>query len=126
MGEICDGLLAVQGKLKHVGLNSSSAKSTTGDGLRERDNDFFKDFYFLLLKHFEPLLSVSRIDKISFDKLFMFDSSTIRLFSIMMKGVGRNPKNQGKKKEGSKFICLFFKQKLLLQGKILRRRLLIP
>ena len=55
---------------------------------------------FLLLKYFEPLLSVSRIDKISFDKLFIFDSSTIRLFSQVVKGVGRNPKGEGKKKKG--------------------------
>ncbi len=83
-------------------INQSPAKSTAGDGLRERNNEFFKNFYFLLLKHFEPLLSVSRIDKISFDKLFIFDSSTIRLFSQVMKGVGRNPKGEGKKKDGLK------------------------
>jgi hypothetical protein len=98
MGEICDGMLAMQGKLNHLGFDKSPAKSTAGDGLRERDNEFFKEFYFLLLKHFEPLLSVSRIDKISFDKLFIFDSSTIRLFSQVMKGVGRNPKGEGKRK----------------------------
>jgi hypothetical protein len=106
MGEICDGMLAMQGKLNHLGLNTSPAKSTAGDGLRERNNDFFKDFYFLLLKHFEPLLSVSRIDKISFDKLFIFDSSTIRLFSQVMQGVGRNPKGEGKKKGGLKVHML--------------------
>lgn len=106
MGEICDGMLAMQGKLNHLGLNSSPAKSTAGDGLRERDNEFFKDFYFMLLKHFEPLLSVSRIDKISFDKLYIFDSTTIRLFSQIMKGVGRNPKGEGKKKGGLKVHML--------------------
>ena len=106
MGEICDGMLAMQGKLNHLGLNYSPAKSTAGDGLRERGNDFFKEFYFLLLKHFEPLLSVSRIDKISFDKLFIFDSSTIRLFSQVMQGVGRNPKGEGKKKGGLKVHML--------------------
>jgi hypothetical protein len=105
-GEICDGMLAMQGKLNHLGFNSSPAKSTVGDGLRDRDNDFFKEFYFLLLKHFEPLLSVSRIDKISFDKLFIFDSTTIRLFSQIMKGVGRNPKGEGKKKGGLKVHML--------------------
>ena len=67
MGEICDGMLAMQGKLNHLGLNYSPAKSTASVGLRERYNDFFKELYFLLLKHFEPLLSVSRIDKISFN-----------------------------------------------------------
>lgn len=106
MGEICDGMLAMQGKLNHLGLEKSPAKSTAGDGLRDRDNEFFKDFYFLLLKHFEPLLSVSRIDKISFEKLFIFDSSTIRLFSQVMKGVGRNPKGEGKKKGGLKVHML--------------------
>jgi cbb3-type cytochrome oxidase subunit 1 len=44
MGEICDGMLAMQGKLNHLGLSASPAKSTAGDGLRERDNDFFKEF----------------------------------------------------------------------------------
>lgn len=106
MGEVCDGMLAMQGKLNHLGLEKSPAKSTAGDGLRERDNEFFKDFCFLLLKYFEPLLSVSRIDKISFDKLFIFDSSTVRLFSQVMKGVGRNPKGEGKKKGGLKVHML--------------------
>lgn len=36
MGEICDGMLAMQGKLNYLGLEKSPAKSTAGDGLRER------------------------------------------------------------------------------------------
>jgi hypothetical protein len=102
MGEICDGMQALTGKLNHLGLDKSPAKSTAGDGLRDRDNDFFKDVYFMLLEHFKSILSVSRIDNVSFSKLFIFDSSTIRLFSDIMKGVGRNPKNEGKKKGGLK------------------------
>lgn len=97
MGEICDGMQALAGKLNHLGLASAPAKSTAGDGLRGRDNEFFKEVYFMLLKHFDSLLSVSRIDNVSFSKLFIFDSSTIRLFSDIMKGVGRNPKHEGKK-----------------------------
>lgn len=102
MGEICDGMRGLDGKLNHLGLDAAPAKSTAGDGLRERKEEFFKEVYFILLKHFEPLLSVSRIDNVSFSKLFIFDSSTIRLFSEVMKGVGRNPKNDGKKKGGLK------------------------
>ena len=102
MGEVCDGMMGLQGKLNHLGLQHAPARSTAGDGLRERDNEFFKEFYFLLLKFFQPLLSVSRIDKVSFEKLFIFDSTTIRLFSDIMKGVGRNPKNEEKKKGGLK------------------------
>jgi hypothetical protein len=102
MGEICDGMRALGGKLNYFGMEKSPAKSTAGDGLRDRDNAFFQDVYFMLLKYFKPLLSVSRIDNVSFSKLFIFDSSTISLFSNIMKGVGRNPKNEGKKKGGLK------------------------
>jgi hypothetical protein len=102
MGEICDGMQALAGKLNHFGMEKSPAKSTAGDGLRGREHEFFQAVYFMLLEHFKPLLSVSRIDNVSFSKLFIFDSSTIRLFSDIMKGVGRNPKNEGKKKGGLK------------------------
>jgi hypothetical protein len=102
MGEICDGMQGLAGKLNYLGMEKSPAKSTAGDGLRGRDNEFFKDVYFMLLEHFKSVLSVSRIDNVSFAKLFIFDSSTIRLFSDIMKGVGRNPKNEGKKKGGLK------------------------
>lgn len=102
MGEICDGMQGLAGKLNHLGLDKSPAKSTAGDALRNRNNEFFQEVYFMLLEHFKPLLSVSRIDNVSFAKLFIFDSSTIRLFSDIMKGVGRNPKNEGKKKGGLK------------------------
>lgn len=102
MGEICDGMRGLAGKLNHLGMERSPAKSTAGDGLRERDNEFFKEVYFMLLEYFKPLLSVSQIGNVSFAKLFIFDSSTISLFSDIMKGVGRNLKNEGKKKGGLK------------------------
>lgn len=106
MGEVCDGMRALGGKLNYLGLDSSPAKSTAGDGLRGRNNEFFKDVYFMLLKHFEPVLSVSRKEKISFEKFYAFDSTTISLFSDVMKGVGRNPKGDGKKKGGLKVHML--------------------
>ncbi|MCZ2100070.1 MAG: IS4 family transposase [Chitinophagales bacterium] len=102
MGEICDGMRGLGGKLNYLGMDKSPAKSTAGDGLRGRDEAFFKAVYFMLLDHFKPFLSVSRIDNTSFSKLFIFDSTTISLFSDIMKGVGRNPKNEGKKKGGLK------------------------
>ena len=102
MGEVCNAMVGLQGKLNQLGMDSSFAKSTAGDGLRNRDNELFKEFYFKLIEHFESILSVSRIEKVSFEKLFIFDSTTIRLFSDIMKGVGRNPKDDGKKKGGLK------------------------
>ncbi len=106
MGEVCDGMRALAGKLNYLGMNSAPSKSTAGDALRDRDNEIFKLFYFVLIKYFEPLLSVSRKEKISFEKFYAFDSTTITLFSDVMKGVGRNPKGDGKKKGGLKVHML--------------------
>ena len=106
MGELCDSMRALDGKLNYLGLDRSPAKSTVGDALRERSNELFRDFYLILLKHFEEILSVSRIENVKFDKFYAFDSTTITLFSQVMKGVGRNRKNDGKKKGGLKVHML--------------------
>jgi len=106
MGEVCDGMRALAGKLNYLGMESAPSKSTAGDALRDRDNEVFKLYYFALIKYFEPLLSVSRKEKISFEKFYAFDSTTITLFSDVMKGVGRNPKGDGKKKGGLKVHML--------------------
>ena len=106
MGEVCDGMRALAGKLNYLGMDSAPAKSTAGDALRDRDNEVFKLYYFALLDYFKPLLSVSRKEKISFEKFYAFDSTTITLFSDVMKGVGRNPKGDGKKKGGLKVHML--------------------
>jgi hypothetical protein len=54
-GEICAGMEGLQGKLNYLGFDSAPVKSTFGDGLRDRKNDLFKDFYFALLTHFSSL-----------------------------------------------------------------------
>jgi len=61
-GEICAGMQGLQGKLSYLGLESAPAKSTFGDGLRDRSNELFKDFYFTLINHFSDFLSVSRME----------------------------------------------------------------
>jgi len=106
MGEVCDGMRVLGGKLNYLGMDSAPSKSTAGDALRDRDNEIFKLYYFALIKYFEPLLSVSRKEKISFEKFYAFDSTTISLFSQVMKGVGRNPQGDGKKKGGLKVHML--------------------
>ena len=106
MGEVCDSMRALAGKLNYLGMDSSPSKSTAGDALRDRDNELFKLYYFALIEYFKPLLSVSRKEKISFEKFYAFDSTTITLFSDVMKGVGRNPKGDGKKKGGLKVHML--------------------
>jgi len=111
MGEVCDGMRALAGKLNYLGMECSPAKSTAGDSLRDRSEALFRLFYFALIAHFSPFLSVSRKKKhrkegVSFDDFYAFDSSTITLFSDIMKGVGRNPKGDGKKKGGLKVQML--------------------
>ena len=100
--EIASGMQALYGKLNYLGLQASPAKSTIGDGLRNRSEDFFRALYFELIDHFSSVLSVSRVEEIPFAHFYAFDSTTISLFSDIMKGVGRNPKGDGKKKGGLK------------------------
>jgi len=91
MGE---GMRAMTGKLSYFGLDRSPAKSTAGDGLRNRNHVFFKEVYETLLEHFRPFLSVSQMKEPLFSKLLIFDSTTISLFSDVMKGLGRRAKKR--------------------------------
>jgi hypothetical protein len=102
MTEICEGLRALGGKLNHLGLTKAPAKSTASDGLRNRSHLFFEDLYFTLVKKYKSFLSDSRTFGLTFKEVLLIDSTTIRLFSDILKGVGRNPKGDGKKKGGMK------------------------
>mgnify|MGYP001292092130 FL=1 len=54
MGEVCDGMGALGGKLNYLGMDCSPSKSTAGDALRDRDNELFKLYYFALISYFKP------------------------------------------------------------------------
>ena len=51
-------------------------------------------------------MSDSRTFGLTFKEVLLIDSTTIRLFSDILKGVGRNPKGDGKKKGGMKVHML--------------------
>ena len=104
--EVCDGMAAMQGKLNCLGMNCAPAKSTFGDALNKRSEKVFEKIYFALLAYFAPILSDSRKEGISFERFFAFDSTTIRLFSEVLKGVGRKLKGPGKQKGGLKVHML--------------------
>ena len=106
MTEICEGLRAMGGKLNHLGLEKAPAKSTASDGLRNRSHKFFEELYFSLVKKHQSFLSDSRTFGLTFKEVLLIDSTTIRLFSDILKGVGRNPKGDGKKKGGLKVHML--------------------
>jgi len=111
MSEICDGLRAMAGSLNYFGMDCSPAKSTAGDALRDRSAELFHQYYDVLVKHFYSTLSVSRKQKyrkpgVSFEMFLAFDSTTVTLFTDILKGIGRNPKGDGKKKGGLKVHML--------------------
>ena len=100
--EICDGMATLSGKLNYLGMDRAPAKSTFNDALNRRSEKVFETIYFNLLSYYAPLLSDSTKEGISFKEFFAFDSTTIRLFSEVLKGVGRKLKGSGKQKGGLK------------------------
>jgi len=96
MTEICEGLRALGGKLNHLGLGKAPAKSTASDGLRSRSHKFFEELYFSLVKKHQAFLSDSRTFGLTFKEVLLIDSTTIHLFSDILKGVGRNPRGDGR------------------------------
>ena len=104
--ELCEGLLACEGKLSHLGLDRAPARSTLSDANTKRDFLVFAMIYEELLKQYHSFISDSRIKGLSIRNLKVIDSSTIQLFSEILRGVGRNPDSGGKKKGGIKVHAL--------------------
>jgi Transposase DDE domain len=92
--------------LSFLGFEKAPAKSTASDGLRNRSCKVFEDIYFALVKHYQSFLSDSRTLGLTFKEVLLIDSTTVRMFSDILKGVGRNPKGDGKKKGGLKVHML--------------------
>lgn len=104
--EICEGMLACQGKISHLGLEKAPARSTLSDANNKRSYVVFETIYFSLVKHYISFISDSRLKGLSIKNLKIIDSTTIQLFSEILKGVGRNPKDGSRKKGGIKVHAL--------------------
>lgn len=104
--EICEGMLACEGKLIHLGLDKAPARSTLSDANRDRSYLVFEAIYFELVSRYISFISDSRLKGLSIRNLKIIDSSTIRLFSDILKGVGRNPLDASRKKGGIKVHAL--------------------
>ncbi len=103
--ELSTAMLACEGKLNHLGIDYFPKRSTLSDANNRRSQTVFADIYFALLQKYRGLLSDSCPNNDVPDKLFIVDSTTVMLFSDVLKGVGRNPLN-GKKKGGLKIHTL--------------------
>ncbi|WP_348062761.1 transposase [Gelidibacter sp.] len=82
-------------------LRDFPKRSTLSDANKRRSSEVFADIYAGLYKRYRQFLSGSRIREPAIKDLKIVDSSTIALFSDILRGVGRNPLN-GKKKGGIK------------------------
>ena len=100
--ELCEGLLACEGKLLHLGFDKAPARSTLSDANTNRSYLVFETIYFELLKKYHSFISDSRLKGLSIRNLKIIDSSTIQLFSEILRGVGRNRLDGGRKKGGIK------------------------
>ncbi|MDR1631665.1 MAG: transposase, partial [Dysgonamonadaceae bacterium] len=87
-------------------MDCAPAQSTFNDALNKRSEKVFEKIYYALLSYFAPVLSASRKEEVSFLQFLAFDSTTIRLFSEVLKGVGRKLKGTGKQKGGMKVHML--------------------
>lgn len=99
--EISGAMLGLSGKTKHFQLEHLPHRSTLSDANKRRSADVFCAIYNALLKQYGHLLSDSRIKDVINKQIEIFDSTTISLFSDIMKCVGRKP-TTGKQKGGIK------------------------
>lgn len=99
---MCEGLLACEGKLVHLGFDKAPARSTLSDANSKRSYLVFETIYYELLKRYHSFISDSRLKGLSIRNLKIIDSTTIQLFSDLLQGVGRNRLDGGRKKGGIK------------------------
>src|SRR5664279_4416176 len=100
--ELCEGMLACEGKLVHLGFDKAPARSTLSDANNKRSYLSFVTIYEGLLKQYHSFISDSRLKGLSIRNLKIIDSSTIQLFSEILRGVGRNRLDGARKKGGIK------------------------
>jgi hypothetical protein len=99
-------MLGCEGKLSHLGLDKAPARSTLSDANSGRSYLVFEHIYFALLGRYHSFISDSRLKGLSIRNLKIIDSTTIRLFSDILRGVGRNPLEGSRKKGGIKVHTL--------------------
>lgn len=98
--EILTGVNTEARHLWHAGFTGPLKMSTFSDANNRRPSKFFEAVYKSLYEKFGRFLPDSR-DYEWAQKLYVMDSTTISLFSNVLKGAGRNPKI-GRKNGGIK------------------------
>lgn len=95
------GLLAGRSRLSHLGLSHVPRRSTISDANKNRSSTVFAEVYQELYRRLAGTLPDSRKWRGYPGKVLIIDSTTVSLFSTLLKTVGRIPIN-GKRKGGIK------------------------
>ena len=98
--EVTTGMLASEQRLAHLGVRYHPRRSTISDANIRRQAEVFEKIYFSIFKKYVLFLSDSRT-KSRVSKLYILDSTTIRLFHEVLRTGGPNPAS-GKRKGGIK------------------------
>jgi hypothetical protein len=99
--EVTTGMQVSFTQLTHLRMNYIPRRSTLSDANKVRTEAFFGKLYHGLYDYYYGNLPDSRRVKQIDKRLFIIDSTTINLFSDVMKGMGMKPIN-GKRKGGAK------------------------
>jgi len=97
--ELSTGLLAWQNKLIHIGMKTPPRRSTISDGNSKRSSVVFRDIDMGLIEKHRHILPDSRLKMEVIKKLFIVDSTVLRLFKDILRVAGR-PRKDGKSKGG--------------------------
>lgn len=107
--EVGSIMLACEGKINHLGLSRFPKRSTLSDANQKRSSKVFGAIYQSIYNQYKHFLSDSSPRSLPVKDLKIVDSSTIGLFSDILKGVGRHPVS-GKKKGGIKMHTMIHAQ----------------
>jgi len=93
--------MACHYRLQHLGLKHVPRRSTLAEANQKRKEAFFADLYHNLYHHYFGFSPDSRLKGKVESRLFLIDSTTISLFTEVMKGMGTRAVD-GRKKGGAK------------------------
>jgi hypothetical protein len=99
--EVVTGIEASYNKLSHLNMQYVPRRSTLAEANAQRIVPFFEDLYHRLYAFYYGRLPDSRSKKNPDSRLFIMDSTTVSLFSDVMRGAGSYGSN-GRKKGGMK------------------------
>lgn len=99
--ELTTVMLACEGKINHLNMQHFPRRSTISDANRSRPSEVFGAIYYGLLGRYRSFLSDSSSRSPAVDNLKIIDSTTISLFSDILKAPGR-PRLDGRRKGGIK------------------------